>query len=79
MKTLLELMNENLGKNYKDTADYLEDMHKKNVNLEEVGRTIAQYMVYQDVVKNADMSKFRVKEILENANNVHNGTNKTAN
>jgi len=63
MKTLLELLNENLGKNYKTVAEYGADAG--NIDMKIVAETLYQYMLYQEAVCNANMEQFKVKLNIE--------------
>lgn len=59
MKNLLEVMNENLGKNYKTVAEYGKDVG--NVDMKIVAETLYQYMLYQEAIDNADMNTFKIR------------------
>ena len=63
MKNLLDVMNENLGKNYKTVADYGKD--SKNIDMKIVAQTLYQYMLYQEAIDNTNMEQFKVKLIIE--------------
>lgn len=59
MKNLLDLMNENLNKNYKTVAEYGKDT--ANIDMKIVAETLYQYMLYQEAIDKADMESFKVK------------------
>lgn len=63
MKNLLDVMNENLGKNYKTVSEYGKDA--KNIDMKIVAQTLYQYMLYQEAIDNADMKQFSTKLIIE--------------
>lgn len=63
MKKLLDVMNENLGKNYKTVSEYGKDA--KNIDMKIVAGTLYQYMLYQEAIDNANMEQFKVDVVIE--------------
>lgn len=59
MKTLLETLNRNLGKDYKTVAEYGKDA--KNVDMKIVAQALYQYMLYQEAIENANIDNYKVK------------------
>lgn len=59
MKNLLDLMNENLGTNFKTVAEYGANADK--INMKVVAETLYQYMNYQEAINKANMETFKVK------------------
>lgn len=58
MKNLLELMNENLGTNFKTVAEY--GANAKNIDMKVVAETLYQYMNYQEAIDRANMQTFKI-------------------
>ena len=59
MKNLLEVMNENLGTNFKTVAEY--GATAKDIDMKIVAQTIYQYMNYQEAIDKTNMEQFKVK------------------
>ncbi len=59
MKNLLDLMNENLGTNFKTVAEY--GANAKNIDMKIVAETLYQYMNYQETIDKVNMEAFKVK------------------
>lgn len=59
MKNLLEVMNKNLGTNFKTVAEYGANADKIDMTI--VAQTLYQYMLYQESIDKADMNTFKVK------------------
>lgn len=58
MKNLLDLMNENLGTNFKTVAEYGANAEK--IDMKIVAETLYQYMNYQEVIDKTNMDMFKV-------------------
>lgn len=58
MKNLLDLMNENLGTNFKTVAEYGANADK--IDMKVVAETMYQYMNYQEAISKADLNAFKV-------------------
>lgn len=63
MKKLLDLMNENLGTDFKTVAEYGANADK--IDMAKVAETLYQYMNYQEAVENVNMEQFKVKLIVK--------------
>lgn len=59
MKKLLEVMNENLGTDFKTVAEYGANADKIDMII--VAETLYQYMRYQEAIDKADMNIFKIK------------------
>lgn len=59
MKSLLNVMNKNLGTNFKTVAEYGANADK--IDMKIVAETLYQYMLYQEVIDRADIDSFKVK------------------
>ncbi len=63
MKNLLEVLSDNLGKNYKTTGDFRADA--KNIDMKVLAETVYQYMDYQQAIDLVDMNKFKPTMIIK--------------
>lgn len=63
MKTLLEVLNKNLGTEFKTVAEY--GANAKNIDMKVVAQTLYQYMYYQEVIENANIDNFKVELKIE--------------
>jgi hypothetical protein len=59
MKSLLNVMNKNLGTNFKTVAEYGANADK--IDMKIVAETLYQYMLYQETIDRADIDSFKVK------------------
>lgn len=59
MKNLLEVMNKNLGTNFKTVAEYGANADK--IDMVIVAQTLYQYMLYQESIDKADIDAFKVQ------------------
>lgn len=59
MKSLLNVMNKNLGTNFKTVAEYGANADK--IDMKIVAETLYQYMLYQEAIDRADIDSFKVK------------------
>lgn len=59
MKSLLNVMNKNLGTNFKTVAEYSANADK--IDMKIVAETLYQYILYQEVIDRADIDSFKVK------------------
>lgn len=59
MKNLLDVMNKNLGTNFKTVAEYGANADK--IDMVIVAQTLYQYMLYQESIDKADMDTFKVQ------------------
>lgn len=62
MKNLLDVMNENLGTNYKTVAEYGANADKLDMKI--VAETLYQYMYYQECIDKTDMEKFKTRLVI---------------
>lgn len=66
MESLFNLMKRNLGKDYKNVAEFNQDIN--NVDMKIVAETLYQYMYYQEAVSNLNVDNFKTYiEILKAA------------
>ena len=63
MINLLEVINKNLGKDYKTVSEYAKDV--ENIDMRIVAQTLYQYMLYQEAIDKADIEKFKVELIVK--------------
>lgn len=59
MKSLLNVMNKNLGTNFKTVAEYGANADK--IDMKIVAETLYQYMLYQEAIDRVDIDSFKVK------------------
>nr|DAV68459.1 MAG TPA: hypothetical protein [Caudoviricetes sp.] len=59
MKNLLEVMNNNLGTNFRTVAEYGANADKIDMTI--VAQTLYQYMLYQESIDKVDMNNFKVQ------------------
>lgn len=59
MKNLLDVMNKNLGTNFKTVAEYGATADK--IDMVIVAQTLYQYMLYQESIDKADIDTFKVQ------------------
>lgn len=59
MKNLLDVMNKNLGTNFKTVAEYGANADK--IDMVIVAQTLYQYMLYQESIDKADIDTFKVQ------------------
>lgn len=59
MKNLLEVMNNNLGTNFRTVAEYGANADKIDMII--VAQTLYQYMLYQESIDKVDMNNFKVQ------------------
>lgn len=59
MKNLLEVMNNNLGTNFRTVAEYGANTNKIDMTI--VAQTLYQYMLYQESIDKVDMNNFKVQ------------------
>lgn len=59
MKNLLDVMNENLGTNFKSVKEYGDNA--QNIDMKIVAETLYQYMSYQETIDKVNMDVFKVK------------------
>lgn len=59
MKNLLDVMNKNLGTNFKTVAEYGANADK--IDMKIVAETLYQYMYYQEAIDKADINSFKVR------------------
>lgn len=59
MKSLLNVMNKNLGTNFKTVAEYGANADK--IDMKIVAETLYQYMLYQESIKRIDVDSFKVR------------------
>lgn len=66
MESLFDLMKRNLGKDYKNVAEFNQDIN--NVDMKIVAETLYKYMYYQEAVSNLNVDNFKTYiEILKAA------------
>ena len=66
MEKLLDVMKRNLGKDYKDVAEFNADIN--NVDMKIVAETLYQYMYYQEAVSSLNVDNFKTYiEIIKSA------------
>ena len=65
MKTFLEILNENLGTNYKNISEFAEANSKKEIDMKKLGETIFQYIKYQDAVASINHRAYKTEVIIE--------------
>ena len=66
LESLFDLMKRNLGKDYKNVAEFNQDIN--NVDMKIVAETLYQYMYYQEAVSNLNVDNFKTYiEILKAA------------
>lgn len=63
MKNLLDVMNKNLGTNFKTVAEYGANADK--IDMKIVAETLYQYMYYQECIDNADIDTFKTRLIIK--------------
>lgn len=63
MKNLLDLMNENLGTNFKTVTEYGANAGK--IDMKVVAETMYQYMNYQEAISKVDLNAFKVNLIIK--------------
>lgn len=66
MKTLLEVLNKNLGTDFKTVAEY--GANAKNIDMKVVAQTLYQYIYYQEAIENANIDNFKVEIKIEKEN-----------
>lgn len=59
MKNLLEVMNNNLGTNFRTVAEYGANADKIDMTI--VAQILYQYMLYQESIDKVDMNNFKVQ------------------
>lgn len=59
MKNLLEVMNKNLGTDFKTVAEYGANADK--IDMVVVAQTLYQYMLYQESIDKVNMDNFKVQ------------------
>nr|DAV24487.1 MAG TPA: hypothetical protein [Caudoviricetes sp.] len=59
MKSLLNVMNKNLGTNFKTVAEYGANADK--IDMKIVAETLYQYMLYQESINRIDVDSFKVR------------------
>ena len=57
MEKLFDVMKRNLGKDYKDVAEFNADIN--NVDMKIVAETMYQYMYYQEAVSGLNVDNFK--------------------
>ena len=57
MEKLFDVMKRNLGKDYKDVAEFNADIN--NVDMKIVAETLYQYMYYQEAVSSLNVDNFK--------------------
>lgn len=65
MKNLLDVINSNLEKNYKDAGEFSKDIEKGNVNMTKVAESMFEYINYQTAIENTDISQFKTKVVVK--------------
>lgn len=65
MKTLLQLMNKNLGTDFKKVSEYGASADK--IDMKIVAKTLYQYMLYQETIQNIDPDEIKI--VLDIKNN----------
>lgn len=68
MKNLLQVLSDNLGKEYKTTSDFKKDA--ANIDMKVLAETVYQYMDYQQAIDLVDMNKFKPTLIIKKDKNV---------
>lgn len=62
MLKLLEILNENLGTNYKNISEFAKATSENKVDMKVLAATVFQYIEYQDAITNMNHRAFK-KEI----------------
>lgn len=57
MKNLLDVLNKNLGKNYKTCTEFKDDL--KNADAQKIAISVIQYISYQEGIDKVNMEKFK--------------------
>lgn len=61
MLKFLEMLNENLGTNYKNVSEFAKANTENKVDMKVLGETIFQYIKYQDAISNINHKAFKVE------------------
>lgn len=64
-KTLLDIMNENLGTNFKNCNEFAKANAEEKLDMKIVGESLFQYIKYQDAVSALNHRAFKVELVVE--------------